>query len=321
MPVERIVIGTRGSDLALWQSRFVQSRLAELFPSTTVELAVIKTLGDKILDSPLSKIGDKGLFTKELEKELLDGSIDLAVHSLKDIPTVIPDGLMLGAVTEREDVRDVFIAHPDKPYRTLADVPRGGTIATGSLRRTCQLLHLRPDLHITDLRGNLNTRMKKLEESSWDGMLLAFAGLKRLGWEARMTEVLSCDTILPAVGQGALGIEIRKNDARIRTAVHGLHHPPTAQSVAGERALLRHLEGGCQVPIGTFGRLEEGRFRLDALVGSLDGTKIVRGHITGEPGRSESLGIELARQLIERGAGEILASIRTSDAGMHGTEV
>ncbi|MEX1276419.1 MAG: hydroxymethylbilane synthase [Bacteroidota bacterium] len=321
MPAERIVIGTRGSELALWQSRFIQSSLNELFPSCTVELTVIKTLGDKILDSPLSKIGDKGLFTKEIEKALLDGTIDLAVHSLKDIPTLIPRGLTLGAITKREDVRDVFIAHPAKPHRTLAEVPRGGAIATGSLRRKCQLLHLRPDLHIVDLRGNLNTRMKKLEESSWDGMVLAYAGLKRLGWEKRMTEVLSCDTLLPAVGQGALGIETRQGDQRVRKMVQKLHHLPTAQSVTGERSLLRHLEGGCQVPIGTFGRIEKGRFRLEALVGSLDGTRIVRGHIVGDPDRSESLGVELAKQLLESGAREILEAIRLTGTTIPRAEV
>lgn len=321
MPVDRIVIGTRGSELALWQSRFIQSRLNELFPSCRVELTVIKTLGDKILDSPLSKIGDKGLFTKELEKALLDGAIDLAVHSLKDIPTLLPAGLTLGAITEREDVRDVFIAHPTKSYRSLAEVPQGGTIATGSLRRKCQLLHLRPDLHIIDLRGNLNTRMKKLEESPWDGMLLAFAGLKRLGWEKSMTEILPCDTLLPAVGQGALGIEIRKDDSRLKSMIRKLHHTPTAQSVLAERALLRHLEGGCQVPIGTFGRMENGRLRLDALVGSLDGKRIVRGHITGDPERPEYLGVELAKQLLERGAREILDAIRTLGTTIPGVEV
>ena len=321
MPVDRIVIGTRGSELALWQSRFIQSRLNELFPSCSVELTVIKTLGDKILDSPLSKIGDKGLFTKELEKALLDGAIDLAVHSLKDIPTLLPAGLTLGAITEREDVRDVFLAHPAKSYRSLAEVPQGGTIATGSLRRKCQLLHLRPDLRIVDLRGNLNTRMKKLEESPWDGMLLAYAGLKRLGWGKHMTEILSCDTLLPAVGQGALGIEIRKDNSRLKTMIRKLHHTPTARSVLAERALLRHLEGGCQVPIGTFGRLEDGRLRLDALVGSLDGKRIVRGHITGDPDRSEYLGVELAKQLLERGAREILDAIRAQGTTITGVEV
>jgi hydroxymethylbilane synthase len=273
---------------------------------------MIKTLGDKILDSPLSKIGDKGLFTKEIERALLGGEIDLAVHSLKDLPTRLPPGLTIGAVTEREDVRDAFIAHPHKPYPSLSSLPKGAAIATGSLRRKCQLLHRRPDLRIVDLRGNLNTRMQKLLESSWNGMILAAAGLRRLGWEEKITEVLPVDLILPAVGQGALAVEIREGDMRVRQILHVLHHPETMQCTSGERAFLRFLEGGCQIPIGTYGRIEQGRFKLDAIVGSLDGQRVVRGTIDGDPSESEQLGIRLAQELLGRGAREILDEIRSS---------
>ncbi len=307
----KLIVGTRGSELALWQSSFVQSRLSSLFPSLHIELNVIKTLGDKILDSPLSKIGDKGLFTKELEKALLEGSIDVAVHSMKDIPTQIPEGLHIGAITEREDVRDVFIAHPKKSFTKIEDVPPGAKIATGSLRRRSQLLHWRSDLVIIDLRGNLNTRMKKLEKSDWDGMILARAGVKRLGWEDRITQILPFELMLPAVGQGALGIELRIGDERVSNIVRPLHHRETAQAILSERSFLRYLEGGCQIPIGTYGRIENGRFVLDAVIGSLDGTKTVKGHIAGDPDQSESLGTKLAEQLLERGGREILEAIRS----------
>jgi hydroxymethylbilane synthase len=307
----KLIVGTRGSELALWQSRFVQSRLSSFFPSLHIELIVIKTLGDKILDSPLAKIGGKGLFTKELEKALLEGSIDVAVHSMKDIPTQIPEGLQIGAITEREDVHDIFIAHPKKSYTKIEDLPQGAKIATGSLRRRSQLLHWRSDLVVIDLRGNLNTRLKKLEESNWDGMILARAGIKRLGWEDRITQILPFELMLPAVGQGALGIELRFGDERVSNTVSPLHHFETAQAVLGERSFLRYLEGGCQIPIGTHGRIENGRFVLDAVIGSMDGTKTVKGHIAGDPEQSESLGKELAAQLLERGGREILHAIRS----------
>ncbi len=311
MSVEGLILGTRGSELALWQSNHVKSKLTAHFPTLSTELRVIKTLGDKILDSPLSKIGDKGLFTKEIDRALLERTIDVAVHSLKDVPTQLPQGLVLGAITAREDVHDVFLSHPKKKHRRLADLPRGANIATGSLRRKSQLLHLRPDFQIIDLRGNLNTRMKKLAESDWDGMILARAGVKRLGWEENITEILSFEIMLPAVGQGALAIEIREDDERTLRFIHALHDDATASVVRGERALLRRLEGGCQVPIGTYGRLEEGEFKLDAFVGSIDGGRVVRGEIAGSPNDSESLGAELATQLLSRGGKEILDEIRS----------
>ncbi len=307
---ELLVIGSRGSQLALWQANHIKSQLSTVAPHLAVEVHVIKTTGDKILDSPLSKIGDKGLFTKEIELHVLDGSVDLAVHSLKDIPTQIPAGLTIGAVTEREDARDVFIAHPRKSYKTLGELPRGAKIATGSLRRTCQLLALRPDFEIVNIRGNLNTRLEKLDNSEWDGMILAKAGLTRLGWESRIAEVLPFETMLPAVGQGALGIEIRRDDTKVRELLKPLHHEPTAIATSAERALLRRLEGGCQVPIGTFGRIEHGKLRLDALVGSLDGKQVVRGEIMGDPKNAEELGVKLANDLLENGGREILDEIR-----------
>jgi hydroxymethylbilane synthase len=310
----KVTIGTRGSDLALWQSNWVRGELRRLDPSFAVETIIIKTTGDKILDSPLSKIGDKGLFTKEIEHALLEGSIDLAVHSLKDVPTNLADGLVIGAIMEREDVRDVFISHPKKRYPSFSSVPQKGTIATGSLRRKCQLLSHRPDLTIVDIRGNLKTRRSKLEESDWDGMLLAKAGVTRLGWTSMISEILSPSVILPAVGQGALAIEIRKGDSRLAPIVGRLNHVATDQATAGERALLRFLEGGCQIPIGTFGRIESGEFVLDAMVGSLDGKRTVRGSIRGSAGESEKLGTELARELLAKGADKILEEIRITEA-------
>ena len=312
-PPKKIVIGTRGSELALWQSNWVAAELRRLHPSLAIETTVIKTTGDKILDSPLSKIGDKGLFTKEIENALLDNSIDLAVHSLKDVPTNLAGGLMIGAITEREDVRDVFISHPKKRYASLSAVPKNGSIATGSLRRRCQLLNIRPDLQIVEIRGNLKTRCAKLADSEWDGMLLAKAGVTRLGWTDMISEVLSPTSILPAVGQGALAIEIRSNDASLLAAVEPLNHLQTVQATDGERSLLRFLEGGCQIPIGTFGRIESGTFFLDAVVGSLDGKKMVRGTISGPPADSAKLGAALAQQLLKLGADKILEAIRRGD--------
>lgn len=308
---ETLQIGSRGSELALWQAGWVQRALLREFPSLTVEIRVIKTTGDKILDSPLSKIGDKGLFTREIENALLQNEIDLAVHSLKDLPTELSGGLTIGAICEREDVRDVFIPHPKNPVRKLLAQPQGSTIATGSLRRRSQLLNLRPDFQIVDIRGNLNTRVKKLEDSDWAGMILARAGVVRLGWDKIIGETLDTKTMLPAVGQGALGIEIREGDARVSSYVSSLHHLPTACATLAERALLRRLEGGCQVPIGTYGRVETaGRLLLDAAVGSINGKKIVRGSISGSRSDAEILGRKLADRLLADGADEILKQIR-----------
>ena len=310
-PKSTLTIGSRGSPLALWQANWVKDTLQNHFPQLVVEITIIKTTGDKILDSPLSKIGDKGLFTREIERALLDRAIDCAVHSLKDLPTELPKGLVIGAITQREDVHDVFVGNANKNYKHLDDIPSGGTIATGSLRRKCQLLNWRPDLNIAELRGNLNTRFSKLDASNWDGMILARAGVIRLGWEERITEIIPFERMLPAVGQGALGIEMRSDDNQTLKMIKPLESIPTTYSTLGERALLRELEGGCQVPIGTHGRIEKSEFKLDAVVGSLDGRKIVRGKIHGTPENSEELGVQLAHILLKSGAKEILESIRT----------
>jgi hydroxymethylbilane synthase len=314
MNPETVRIGTRGSDLALWQARWVQRALERLTPGLRVTMEIIKTTGDRVLDSPLSLIGDRGLFTREIEQALLSGGIDLAVHSLKDLPTELPEGLTLGGVCEREDPRDVFIPHPRNTVRTLAGQPPGARIATGSLRRRCQLYAIRPDVIIPEIRGNLATRMRKLEESDWHGMLLARAGVVRLGWEDRIGETLALGTILPAVGQGALGIEIREGDERMRLLAGGLTHRETLLGTTAERAFLRRLEGGCQVPIGTYGRIEGRaggeRLVLDAVVGSLDGSRMVRGRTAGDSADAICLGTGLAEQLIARGAGTILTEIR-----------
>ncbi|MGE5314232.1 MAG: hydroxymethylbilane synthase [Acidobacteriota bacterium] len=307
---EKIIIGTRGSELALWQSRWVEGQLRTHYPSLAIEMVIIKTTGDKILDAPLSKIGDKGLFTKEIERALLDRSIDLAVHSLKDVPTQVERGLSIAAICEREDVRDVFISHPEKHYARLADVPEGGLIATSSLRRRSQLLAFRPDLKIVDVRGNLKTRFEKLAASDWDGMLLAKAGVTRLERASSIAEVIEPSVILPAVGQGALGIETRDDDEFVNRLVGVLDHMPTRRAASGERALLRRLEGGCQIPIGTYGRIENGRFCLDAMIGSLDGTKIFKASIEGTEDQAERLGVELAAKLLEMGGGAVLEAIR-----------
>ncbi len=310
----KVIIGSRGSDLALWQARWVQQALTTSYRNLHVSIEIIKTTGDKILDSPLSKIGDKGLFTKEIEQALMDRKIDLAVHSLKDLPTQLPNGLTIGAITKREDPRDVFIPHPENSTRTLLDQAPGAVIATGSLRRRSQLLHLRPDFVIEEIRGNLNTRLKKLDESQWAGMILAKAGVVRLGWENRIGEVIEASVILPAVGQGALGIEIREGDERILKLISSLHHYATAQAAIAERALLRTLEGGCQVPIGTHGRVDnEGDSQtllLNALVGSIDGSRVVQGNIQGHPSKADALGRDLAETLLAGGANDILRAIR-----------
>ncbi len=309
-----VTIGSRGSQLALWQAHWVKKTLEEHHPHLEVRLEIIKTTCDAILDSPLSQIGDKGLFTKEIEHALLDKSIDLAVHSLKDVPTALPPGLTIGAISRREDVRDVFIAHPHKRHKTIDEVPKGGTIATGSLRRRSQLLHRRPDLSIIDLRGNLNTRFAKLEASSWDGMILARAGVVRLEMAQRISETISLEHMLPAVGQGALGLELREEDRDVLALLKPIHSEATFRATESERALLRVLEGGCQIPLGAYGRIENNELSLDAIIGSLDGKRIVRGSIKGAPEDARTLGEQLARTLIASGGKAILDEIRSAAA-------
>jgi hydroxymethylbilane synthase len=290
----------------------VKKELEHHHPELTISVEVIKTTGDRILDSPLSAIGDKGLFTKEIETALLEQRIDFAVHSLKDVPTHLPSGLSIGAITKREDVRDVFISHPAKGYATFKEIPPGARIATGSLRRRCQLLSMRPDLTIVEIRGNLNTRFAKLESSDWDGMILARAGVVRLGMQDRITDTLPAEQMLPAVGQGALGIEIREDDSNMLSLLAPLASYATTVATGAERAFLRFLEGGCQVPIGTYGRIEENVFKLDAMIGSIDGKKIVRGSTQSAPEEAGNVAVDLARTLFAGGGKEILAGIRVA---------
>jgi hydroxymethylbilane synthase len=310
MTPQRVVIGSRGSELALWQANWVKSQLEHVLPKPNVEVLVIATKGDKILDSSLSRIGGKGVFTREIDEALLDERIDISVHSLKDLPTEIPHGVEVGAVTEREDIHDVFISHPHKGYKSLEELPRGARIATGSLRRKCQLLHHRPDLEIVEIRGNVPTRLQKLDASNWDGMILAKAGLVRLNLTERITEIIPTEVILPAVGQGALGIEIRSEDQETKEIVSAINHEPTAESTQAERTLLRYVEGGCQVPLGAYARIENGVFMMEALIGSLDGKKVVRSTIHGDPSEADRLATALAKTLLRGGGDKILREIR-----------
>jgi hydroxymethylbilane synthase len=304
---QKIIIGSRGSDLALWQANFVKSALEKKNKNVSVEIKIIKTKGDKILDVALSKIGDKSLFTKELEIELLNKKIDLAVHSLKDLQTEIPKGLQLSAVTKRHNVHDVIIAR--KKGITLNNLREGATIATGSLRRKCQLLHLRPDLKTVDLRGNVPSRIKKFLSSSWDAIILARAGVERLKLNKHISSIIKTDVMLPAVGQGALGIETRSGDKTTIEIVKSIHHENTYAAVLAERALLKTLEGGCQVPIGAFAEVKPNGLYLDALVGSLDGDITFRKKIRGSKDNPERIGKSLANDLLNAGAKTILDEI------------
>jgi hydroxymethylbilane synthase len=310
MTLQKVVIGSRGSELALWQANWVKSQLEHVFPKLNVEVLVIATKGDKFLDSSLSRIGGKGVFTREIDEALLDERIDISVHSLKDLPTEIPHELEVGAVAEREDIHDVFISHPHKAYKSLEELPRGARIATGSLRRKCQLLHHRPDLEIVEIRGNVPTRLQKLDASDWDGMILAKAGLVRLNLTDRITETIPTVILLPAVGQGALGIEIRANDQQTRETVSAINHEPTAKSTKAERTLLRYVEGGCQVPLGAYARIQNEVLKMEALIGSLDGKKVVRSAIHGDPSEADRLATALAKTLLRGGGDKILREIR-----------
>lgn len=298
-------IGTRGSALALWQAGWVKSRLEALRPGLTAEIVVIKTTGDKILDVPLARIGGKGLFLKEIEEALLAGSIDLAVHSLKDVPAEIPEGLLLAAIPPREDPRDAFIS---RTAATLQALPRGARVGTSSLRRQAQILHLRPDLQVIPLRGNVETRLRKLDEGVYDAVILAAAGLHRMGWPRRITAYCPPAEILPAIGQGALGMEARKDDAPTLALLGPLHDPETARCVLAERAFLRRLGGGCQVPIAGHAALHEG-FILEGLVASPDGKQMIRQAITGPPSEGEALGVQLAERILRAGGREILEEL------------
>jgi len=304
-PQDEIRLGTRASLLALRQANWVKSELEEIHPGLKVTLVHIKTSGDK-LNIPLFKVGGKGLFVKEIEEALLQGTVDLAVHSAKDLPALIPPGLRLIAFPPREDPRDVLISRDGKRWR---EIPAGGRVGTGSLRRRAQLLALRPDLEIIPLRGNLDTRIKKLSTLKLAAIVLASAGLRRMGWEERITEYFDPEVMLPAIGQGVLAIEGRLGDERIRQLVAPLSHYPTEVSITAERAFLQGLEGGCQVPIAGLAKVESDRLSLTGLVAAVGGHKVIRGKVEGSAAKSEELGKQLAGELLAKGAGDILREV------------
>ena len=304
---QKIVIGSRGSELALWQSNFVKKELVKQNRNLSVEIKIIKTKGDKILDVALSKIGDKSLFTKELEVQLLNKKIDLAVHSLKDLQTQLPDGLKLSAVPKRHPVEDVLVAR--KKGTTIHSLKENGIVATGSLRRRSQLLHIRPDLTISELRGNVPSRIKKFLDSDWDGIILARAGVERLNLKKYISSYIDKEDILPAVGQGALGIEIHTDNKVADEILRSIHHEETYKAVLAERAFLRRLEGGCQVPIGAFAEVTSNGLYIDGIVGSIDGTLTFRKKVRGSSKEPEKAGRKLANDLLKAGAREILDEI------------
>jgi len=310
---EVVRIASRGSELALWQTRAVEAAIRAASPGTEVEIRVIKTTGDNIQDVPLAKIGDKGLFTKELDVALLTGQADLAVHSLKDVPTRVPEGLEIVAIGRREDPRDVLLLPPGRTG-SLAELSAGARVGTSSLRRIAQLRAVRPDLEAVDLRGNLNTRLARLDRGDYDAIILAAAGVLRLGWEARIAAYLDPAGWLPAVGQGALGVVARSGDERIRALLAGFHDPFTAACTGVERAFLAKLEGGCQVPIGALATMDDHGMIVHGLVAGVDGGDVLRDSVAVEGGADaipvRATGEALARRLLELGAGEVLARVR-----------
>jgi hydroxymethylbilane synthase len=335
----KVVIGTQGSKLALWQAEWIRSELKRLYPALYIELNKIKTTGDKILDVPLAQVGGKGLFVKEIEEAMLRNEADIAVHSMKDVPTEFPEGLHLAVICRREDPKDALVISEKLKVTRLRRseklnprskkggaksllyaLPQGVRIGTSSLRRSCQLLSIRPDLKIEQLRGNLDTRLRKLDEGRFDAIILAAAGIKRLGLSDRITEILPFEISLPAIGQGAIGIECRIHDEFIHGLIAPLNHPSTSVCVKAERAFLRRLEGGCQVPIAAHARLEQRAWGqvgmsdsellvIDGLVGSINGDSIIKGHIEGRPEQAEQFGVLLAEDLLSRGAKEILDEV------------
>ncbi|MCW8880181.1 MAG: hydroxymethylbilane synthase [Kangiellaceae bacterium] len=301
-----IRIATRKSPLALWQAEFVKAELEKFHPDLQVELVPMSTKGDKILDTPLAKIGGKGLFVKELEIAMLENRADIAVHSMKDVPMEFPPGLGLEVICEREDPQDAFVSNK---YSTIDELPLGAIIGTSSLRRQCQLKAKRPDLDIRDLRGNLGTRLGKLDEGQYDAIILAAAGLIRLGMPERIAQTIPADWILPAGGQGAVGIECRVDDETTKQLLAPLNHQETAIRVKAERAVNNRLQGGCQVPIGAFAKIHGKEVHIEALVGALDGSEIIQKQISGPKENAEQLGIEIAEQLLSAGADKILEEV------------
>lgn len=306
MSEEILRIATRKSQLALWQANYVSKMLQHHHPDLKIELVTMTTQGDKILDTPLAKVGGKGLFVKELETGMLEGRADIAVHSMKDVPVEFPDGLHLPVICEREDPRDAFVSNN---FKTLEELPQGARLGTSSLRRQSQIAALRPDLKIVDLRGNVNTRLKKLDDGEYDAIILAAAGLKRLEFEDRITQFIGTDVSLPAIGQGAVGIECRNDDARVNNLIAPLNDHKTRIRVLAERSMNQRLQGGCQVPIAGYAEYEQGLIMLRGLVGQVDGKKIIRGDIAGPPENAEELGLVLAEDLLSRGADKILQEL------------
>ena len=299
-------IATRQSPLALWQANYVKDRLQQLYPDLTIELVPMVTKGDVILDSPLAKIGGKGLFVKELENALLTKEADIAVHSMKDVPMQFPEGLGLAVICQREDPRDAFVSHS---YRTFAELPQGAVVGTSSLRRQCQLKALRPDLDIRSLRGNVGTRLSKLDNGDYDAIILASAGLIRLGLADRIASFIDVEQSLPAAGQGAVGIECRTDDMQVQALLAPLADAKTTYCVRAERAMNNHLQGGCQVPIGGYAVLQQGQLYLRALVGDIDGSRIIRAEGKSPVENAEALGVQIAEQLLAQGADKILQAI------------
>ena len=299
-------IGTRASLLAVTQSTWVKTRIEQAHPQVRVELVQITTKGDRILDVPLAKVGGKGLFVKEIEDALLDGTADLAVHSMKDVPTELPEGLFIGIVPARETPLDAYISNR---FATLEALPVGARVGTSSLRRKSQLAAVRPDLAILDLRGNVDTRLRKLDEGQYEAIILAGAGLNRLGLQGRITAELDPTLMLPAIGQGALGIELRRDDTQLLADLHFLHDPRTATAVAAERAFLLRLEGGCQVPIGAHAVVDGETVHLTGLIASVDGRQLLRDTLTGPPAEATALGTHLAERLLARGGKAILDAV------------
>lgn len=303
-PVLRIA--TRESALALWQANYVKDRLEAAHKELMVELVPMTTKGDQILDTPLAKVGGKGLFVKELEVAMLEGRADIAVHSMKDVPVEFPDGLMLHTICEREDPRDAFVSNT---YQDFESLPAGAIVGTSSLRRQCQIKALRPDLEIRDLRGNVNTRLRKLDEGQYDAIILAAAGLIRLEMPERIKQYMPTEVLLPANGQGAVGIECRSDDEQVKQYLSVLEHAETRARVLTERAMNRKLEGGCQVPIGAYAEVDGETIYLRGLVGAVDGSQIIRGTIEGNIEQGEELGQQLAQQLLDKGADSILQEV------------
>lgn len=299
-------IATRQSPLALWQANYVKDRLQQLYPDLIVELVPMVTKGDVILDSPLAKIGGKGLFVKELENALLNKEADIAVHSMKDVPMQFPEGLGLAVICKREDPRDAFVSNS---YRTFAELPQGAVVGTSSLRRQCQLKALRPDLDIRSLRGNVGTRLSKLDNGDYDAIILASAGLIRLGLADRIASFIEVEQSLPAAGQGAVGIECRTDDVQVKQLLAPLADAETTCCVLAERAMNNHLQGGCQVPIGGYAVLQQGQLYLRALVGDIDGSRIIRAEGKSAVENAEVLGVQIAEQLLAQGADKILQAI------------